>query len=149
MPREKTQEVVETSVDNLLDKTSTLKKAGLPTAAIVLMVAMGFPGFWEFFANHSGEEAKVNAEVAYQLLKAQSEAHAKQLADFRAEMNDLRTVINQMLLARAQVGYGAQKMPEIVSPPSIAPLPANLEAAESTPIGQAAMVSAGIDPDGI
>jgi len=144
MPEEKTPEVVETSVDNLIDRASKLKKAGLPTAAIVLIAAMGFPGFWEFF-DRTDEEAKVNAEVAYQLLKAQSEAQTKQLADYRAEMNDLRAVINSMLLQRPVVGITPRSLPEVIPSPRAVQLPENLENAENTAIGKAAMAGVGRD----
>jgi hypothetical protein len=145
MTEEKTPEVVEANVDTLLDKASKLKKAGLPVAAIVLITAMGFPGFWEFFFNRTDDEAKVNAEVAYQLLKARAETQTKQLADFRAEMNDLRTVINSMLLQRPVVGITPRSLPEVIPSPRVLQLPENLENAENTAVGQAAMASAGLD----
>ncbi|MDD5544957.1 MAG: hypothetical protein PHX83_17455 [Acidobacteriia bacterium] len=144
MPEAKEPEVVETSVDNLLVKASKLKKAGLPTAAVVLIAAMGFPGFWEYFDN-TDEEAKVKAEVAYQLLKAQSEAQMKQLAYYRAEMNDLRSVVNSMLLQRPVVGGTPRSLPEVISAPSPLRLPESLENVEDTAVGQAAMASAGLD----
>lgn len=116
-------------------QASLMKRAGLGTGAVILVTAMGFPGFWEFFFNRTDDEAKIKAEVAYQLLKAQAEGLAGRVAQQEAEIGKLRETINAMLLQRSAVGLAALRPPPVPevqaeppASPELRPLPSNLDA---------------------
>lgn len=118
------------------DQVSLLRRAGLPTVAVILMTAMSFPGFWEYFFNKTDDEAKVKAEVAYQLMKAQAENLEKRTERNREELDRLREMVNAMLLQRSAVGLTAlrpspvpEEHPEPPALPELRPLPANLDSA--------------------
>jgi hypothetical protein len=103
---------------------SALRKAGLPTAAVIIVALAGAPGFWEFFGNTTDDEAKAKAEVGYQLLRAQAEAQARQIEQQRGEVDALRAVVNQMLLQRAA---GVRPVAVVREVPTPAALPATLD----------------------
>lgn len=127
----------------VVSKATALRKAGMPTAAVILIAAMSFPGFWEFFFNRTDDEAKIKAEVSYQMLKAQTEGLAEQMRESRREVTALRDLLTQLLMQRAAVGV---KLPPPAELSHIDPLPASLDerAVEGSAAGQEAMASAGI-----
>jgi len=86
-----------------VERASMLKRAGMPTVAVLLVTAMSMPGFWKFF-DGTDQEAKVKAEVAYQLLKTQSEAQSRQIEATNAAVERLRGVVNALLLQQAGRG---------------------------------------------
>jgi hypothetical protein len=90
-----------------LERASVLKRAGMPTVAVLLVTAMSMPGFWKFF-DGTDQEAKVKAEVAYQLLKTQAEAQSRQIEATNAAVERLRGVVNALLLQQA--GRGATRI---------------------------------------
>lgn len=71
-------------------KAVALKKAGMPTAATVLILALSTPGFYEFFLNKTDDEAVAKAEVAYEILKERSNAQARELDRLSSELRELR-----------------------------------------------------------
>lgn len=125
------------------EQASLMKKAGLPTVAVILVTVMSFPGFWEFFFNKTDDEAKVKAEVAYELLKARSEGLAKQVEQQGAQIDTLRETLNAMLLQRSALGMSMlrpppapEAQPEPPAAPVLKPLPANLDSAAAAVMGE-------------
>lgn len=136
-------------VDDIADRASKLKRAGLPIAIVVLLAIVGAPGFWEHFFNTTDEEAMAKVEISYQLLKQQTETLDKTLGEYRQEMNDIRSLLNSLLLQRAAVTVGGvvtpNALPAVVPPRMMAALPDTLdEAVTDTAVGREAMASAGL-----
>jgi hypothetical protein len=138
MPDEEKTEKAETAaeraeeaVEAVSTRAAALKKAGLPTAVILLITVMSFPGVWEFFFNRTDDEAKVKAEVSYALLKAQTEALAAQVKENRDEARELRDLVTQLLMQRSgRATMTDLRLPPAPSPaPLLKPLPANLDGA--------------------
>lgn len=131
MPEEEKTEKADTTEEVIAavsKKAVMLKKAGLPTVVIILIVVMSFPGFWSLFDN-TGAEAKVKAEVSYQLLKAQVEAVAEQVKANREEGKELRDLVTQLLMQRSgRVAMTDLRLPPAPEPtPALKPLPTNLD----------------------
>lgn len=128
MPKEKPEE------ETLATKVTSLQRAGVPLIATVVVLVLSSPGFYEFFLNKTDDEAKVKAEVAYQLLKVQAEGLEKKIDRQADQIEQLRGTVNAMLLQRSSMGMSAMHGPEPEpAPPAPAavelqPLPANLDA---------------------
>lgn len=129
-----------TAGEEVVERASALKKAGLPTAGVILVTVLSIPGVWKFF-DRTDQEAKVKAEVAYQLLKAQAEAQAKQIDATSAAVGELRDLVNQLLLQRSAAGLGhqvrfdaVQVLTESMAEP--APLPSNLDQAAAAALAK-------------
>lgn len=113
---------------DVAERASLLKRAGLPTAATVLILLLSTPGFYERFFNTVDEEALAKADLSYQLLKAQTEALAKQIEINSVEVGKLRDLVNSMLLQRSAVGLGVGRaIAEPAAQLEVRPLPANLD----------------------
>lgn len=114
----------ERAADDVVGRASALRRAGLPAAAVVALALAGAPGFWEFFFNTTDDEARVKAEVAYQMLKAQAEALTKQTEQQGRQIDQLRDTINQMLLQHSMGVRQIAVAREVAEP---APLPRDLD----------------------
>ena len=75
-----------------------LKKAGLPTLAVVLLTVFSAPGFWEFFFDKT--EDKV--DVAYETLRLSFEAQSNELENMREDMREIRTFLREVLWRKAR-----------------------------------------------
>ena len=121
-------------VPDLAERVSLLKRAGLPTAVVVLVTVMSIPGVWEFFFDRTDDEAKVKAEVAYQLLKEHTEAMMRRNDQQDVEIGKLRETINAILLQRASTGIRVMRAPQEFQGP--APLPETLDLAAGAAIAK-------------
>lgn len=138
MPDERKSRKADATVDvveAVSARAGALKKAGLPTAVILFVTVLSIPGVWEFFFDRTDEEAKVKAEVSYQLMKEHMEVLMKQVEQHGDEIDKLRDTINAMLLQRSARALTNgrwetdERVPEPRTMPMLAPLPANLDRA--------------------
>ncbi|MFA4971294.1 MAG: hypothetical protein WC683_01690 [bacterium] len=102
----------QSGISEIAEKASMLKRAGLPTVAVLLVAAMGVPGFWEFL-DDTDDKAEAKADVAYQLLKARIESMCERMERMDAAETALRETVNAMLLQRASVSTGYMRMPMV------------------------------------
>jgi hypothetical protein len=123
---------VEAAVAAMSTKVSMLKKAGMPTALLVVVALLSVPGIQKRFFDDTDAEALAKAEVSYQLLKAQTEALAAQAKETRSEVQALRDLITQLLMQHAGAGRSIASVPQMPEPqpvPVLRPLPENLDVA--------------------
>jgi hypothetical protein len=140
-------------VEGVAASAALLRKAGLPVGATILIALLSVPGIQARFFDDTDEEAKIKAEVSYELLRVQTTTLAHQVAENAAQVERLRDTINAMLLQRTAVVGSTGRLstvpppppPEIVDAPApvpvLRPLPANLDDA---PAAQQAMAAAGL-----
>lgn len=111
-----TEEKVEETVEKPLDvvtKATLLKKAGFPTIATILILALSSPGVYEFFLNNKDEEARIEAvkaqaatQVSYELLKAKTENLETQISTLRGDMKEMTNFMREVLLRQASINTG-------------------------------------------
>lgn len=120
------------------ERAATLKKAGFSTAVTLVIILLSTPGFYNFFFDTKGEEARIEAvraqaasEISYALLKDKTEHMEEQLTTLRGDVKELAVFIREMTLQQAQVNAGARlgghrataaNAPEAPTMPIIAPL---------------------------
>lgn len=149
---EAVEAVTETTSDSLATRVTMLKKAGLPTAVVLIVTILSIPGVWSAFFDKSGTEAKIKAEVSYALLKAQSEAVVEMVKDNRDEIKAIRDMVTEMLMQRSgRVSMTDLRLPPAPeAEPAMKQLPASLDTAiKSTMEGKEALAGAGLDASDI
>jgi hypothetical protein len=130
----KQEQEIAAAVEAVSGKVTMLKKAGVPTAIIVLVMLLSIPGIQKRFFDDTDKEALAKTELSYQLLKAQTEELGKRVIENSVQVEKLRETINAMLLQRSAVGLSALRPPPVPEP-VVAPasmmllqqLPANLD----------------------
>ena len=134
---------------DISERAVLLKKAGFSTAVTLIILLLSTPGFYNFFFDTKGEEARIEAikaqassEISYALLKAKTENMEKEITALRGDLKETLTFLHTTLLQQAQVNAGAGRgmgrsridpsviaptMPVIDSVKKSAPLPENLD----------------------
>ena len=98
---------------SVFTRAAGLKKAGLPTMAVVVLTIFSMPGFWEFFVDKSEDEAKdqaaqseAKAEVAYEVLRAELDYQSRESDRLRDEVRDLRIFMRNYIVGDFGMGIG-------------------------------------------
>jgi len=124
---------------NVVKKAQGLKKAGLGTVGTVLVIALTTPGWYESFFDKTDDEAVAKAEVAYEVLKERSDAHARDLDRLGDEIRDLRLFLRSYLAQSSMEGAAeTEELP--IAPYPLPPSPSSLP---SLPLGESAMGGGG------
>ncbi len=101
-------------VVDISDRAATLKKAGFSTGITLVILLLSTPGFYNFFFDTKGEEARIEAvkaqaatQISYELLKAKTENMEKEITSLRGDLKETLTFLHTVLLQQAQVNAGA------------------------------------------